>query len=161
MDNNPIDGIDPFGLLHLIPSSTGAPQDGANGVVSNGNGGLSVSFGQNPTGESQIVLNSIAIHELNHIKDAYNQNSAIANDAPAGMILALDTFSEQLNTEIDALNAQLTYLRQAAADPNISCYDKQRAQAEISFAANLLVIACNRYDAATPEQLVGAPQRIW
>jgi hypothetical protein len=166
VDNNPIDGIDPFGLFHLIASSTGIPQDGANGVVSNGNGGLSVFYGQNPPGESQLVINSITIHELNHVKDAYNQNSAIANDVPAGMILAPDSFSEQLFTEIDALNAQAAYLRSSISSSsgtcsNVSDYDRQRVQKELLFVDSLLTTAYNRLEAATPEELAGIPRKIW
>jgi hypothetical protein len=135
--------------------------DGSNGVVTNGNGGLVVYFGKNPSGESQLVLNSIAIHELNHIKDAYNQNNTIANGQPVGMILAPDTLAEQLDTEIAALNAQIAYLRKVKACPDTSNYDGQRVQIELLFAGKLLLEAVDKYNKATVQELMGPPQRIW
>jgi hypothetical protein len=100
------------------------------------------------------------------VKDAYNQNSAIANDVPAGMILAPDSFSEQLFTEIDALNAQAAYLRSSISSSsgtcsNVSDYDRQRVQKELLFVDSLLTTAYNRLEAATPEELAGIPRKIW
>jgi RHS repeat-associated protein len=153
--NNPINWIDPFGLFHLGYTSNA---EGASSVQSNGQGGLNVYIGTVPSGTSPIYIQSLYVHEQTHILDAYNQNSAIGNDQPAGLYLMPDTLEEQILTEINATTAQINYLQKHLNDPGCN---KKELENDIKFVDEYRQVFYDKLLNADPQQLNGPPQDLW
>ena len=95
------------------PTASLPPDPRANTVVSDGRGGL--AYQQGSPDSNPYIREGIKRHEERHMADMNRLNPKAAQGVPAGYRITFSNTRQRWQSEVDALNVEISYLQQAKA----------------------------------------------
>jgi len=126
--NRPTTVTDPTGLdPTFVGSQTKSldPDPNERTVVGDGKGGLTVQLGGLPPDANRFLVEGVRRHEQTHIKDLLAKNPYAGVGVEAGRPVRFVKNRDEWQSEVNASNAEIEYLREVLRTERLTDVDRQ------------------------------------
>jgi RHS repeat-associated protein len=114
VSQNPVEAIDPDGLVGYLPPRAQMPNRGW--PICNGRDGVTIQYPNLPPKGMKCLGDCLREHELVHVLDLRRASPTVCRNMPRGAIPRFDTTAQDFASELRAYDAELQCLQRKLRD---------------------------------------------